>query len=529
MKRVILVLAALILASTAFPIAYVRPQESGHFKLIKAYWGTDKVLEVSAGDVTSLTVVLRYESTYSFKNLEANLSLPNGFEAVGGGQNSSIYYTGSISPGIIVELRFAVYITQGVVKGNYTATLDVAYYVSKYLVPRDLLQIPMEVTGRPILRMNALNESLYEGRQLAMVSLSNEGDAIARDVRIAKVYSSSATAMTDGDEMLHEIEPNRSLAVPLILFVPTGMKGKIVPLTMEASCLGPRNVMYQFSETIQLPVKPSSPVPVLAVNLDPRTLSIGRSSKAYIELRNTGNHSLSEIKLTLSPDAVLKVFGPTVLYVDRLGPGESKRIETEVYVPSTTTATTGTLTIATAYVDEELWLSQSENNIVSILLRGLIEISLTDIAIIPATPVVGSPFSITITVTNIGTTTAYAAYAIPSLEDLPLRTFGPISTYIGNIEINLPTTFTINLQLLNTTQSRITLSVTLSYLDNLRTTHAATFNVQVNVGSPTGSSSQTIEQRRLLLPVSGLFIGIAAVVITAVVLILVLKRRRKAK
>jgi len=170
----------------------------------------------------------------------------------------------------------------------------------------------------------------------------------------------------------------------------------------------------------------------------------------------------------------------------------------------------------TTYFDEDSWLSQSETHQLTVLLRGLIEISLTDFAVIPSTPRSGSPFSITVTITNIGTSTAYAAYAVADLEGLPLSTFGPRSTYIGNIETNLPTTFTVNLLVGNTTETSMKLPVTLRYMDNLRSLDNVTFEIPIDVLGPStsGSSSQGG-------PVIGTFLGIPGLIFIAVAIVAV--------
>jgi uncharacterized membrane protein len=263
----------------------------------------------------------------------------------------------------------------------------------------------------------------------------------------------------------------------------------------------------------------------LALDLDPRELSIGQSTKIDIVLDNAGNHRLSEIELTLSPDNILKIFNGTVLRVGGLGPGESVRVETEIYVPPTTASPTARLTVGASYVDEDLWSVQSESYQLSILLRGFIEISLTDLVVIPSQPVSGSPCSITVTVTNIGTSIASAAYAIPSLEGLPLTSYAKTS-YIGNIGINDPTTFTISLQVESTTVESVTLPVTLLYMDNLRTLHNVTFSVPLTIIQPTAPPSESSNQGRWL-PGGGWLIGLVVVVVVAAAIVLVAWRRGK--
>jgi len=530
MKRSGLYLVLLVLAASALSIAPVRSDDAGYFVLVKAYWGTNQPMEVSPGDVATLTIVLRYDVTIAFRSLEANLSLPTGFEAVGE-PNASTYYAPAATLGdlSLVELRFPAFITFAVEAGNYTAVLYLHYRISsrpnEIILYEDELEIPFEVTGKPSIGAKLSSDSIREGKQQVLVELSNEGDAPAKNLEITRVYSGSASVELEGAESLGNLNPDGTVTVALNLFVPTGMKGRLVPLTVEATYLGPRNVVYMLSETLQISVRPSDPVPPLVLSLDARELSIGESSKVHIDLVNQGSHSISDLKLTLSPDSSLNVFGPTVLYIDRLGPEESERIEAEIYVPSTVMGTSATLVATVTYFDEGLWVSQTETQRLSLLLRGLIDMLLTDFVVIPGSPRPDSPFSVTVTVTNTGTSTARAAYVVPMLEGLPLGSFGPKSAYIGNIEPNIQTTFTVNLQVQNTTQASTVLPMTLSYMDNLRSTHNITFTIPITIDQSSSPSQPGQPSQSSPLPLLGFLLPIAAIVAVVVVVAWVLKRK----
>jgi len=218
------------------------------------------------------------------------------------------------------------------------------------------------------------------------------------------------------------------------------------------------------------------------------------------------------------------------LYASRLEAGSNASVYTEIYVAPTTTAPTATLTVTATYLDEDLQIVRSDDYRLIVLLRGSIEISLTDIAVIPSTPVSGSPFSITVTVTNIGTSTASAAYAIPTLGNIPVRPFGSRSVYIGNIEVNLPTAFTLNLQLDNTTESSTTIPVVLSYMDNLRTAHNITFSVPITITPKTSSTSTTQQRGYSILGIPLFtFVALLAVFAAIIVISVFLMRRRMRK
>jgi len=75
-----LLLILILVSSISFviPVECEESYDDIHFRLIKAYWGTDQPVEVSPGDVVTLSVVLRYEKGWSFRSLKAVLFLPEG-------------------------------------------------------------------------------------------------------------------------------------------------------------------------------------------------------------------------------------------------------------------------------------------------------------------------------------------------------------------------------------------------------------------------------------------------------------------
>lgn len=527
MKSVGFFFILMMLIASVTIVPPIRSETPTYFKVVIVYWGVDHPIEVSPGDVATLAVIVQmstYESAPTVQGVKAELSLPEGFKAVGG-DKALTYYSGTISLGSVIRLEFPIYIGRDAVKGRYSTGINLTYYIGQNLPREEVLDIAFEVTGKPDIDIEAQDISVREGSQQTYVTIFNEGDAVADNLEVASINSNSASVELEKERSLGELEPGNKVIVPLRLFVPTGMSGKIMSLNIDVGCLGPRNVAYSFSETLQLPVKPSNPAPPLALSLDPNEVTIGKSNKVHIDLFNTGDRRLSEIRLTLSPDNILKIFGSTNLYLDTLGPKDHLRIETEVYVPSTAITPTASLAVTVTYLDDDLWMTYTESSLLSVLLRGLIEITMTDVAVIPSAPHPGGPFSITITITNLGTTTAYAGYAIPVLEDLPLKTFGPKSVYIGNIELNLPTTFTINLQLENTTESKIALPVTLRYMDNLRSTYNITFSIPINVGSQTSPPSQTPGTGGYLAT-GNLVIGAIAIVAVVAAVIIIVRRRR---
>jgi len=348
MKKIRLSCAILILVTLTFftlpvftvPVRSDKLVVSGYFTFVKAYWGTNPQIEVSPGDVATLTVVLMYESTYSISNVEANLSLPNGIEAVGGGDKAITYYTGAISTGSLVKLEFPIFITRDLEKGNYTANLNLEFYVTKIsCFCLDELEVIFEVTGKPNINVKVLNENLYEGKQQISLLLSNDGDAVAKNLVISKVYSSSTSAEfeaeIDNAKFLNSLEPGDNIAVPLQIDVPTGTKGKILPLTVEVSYLGPNNIAYAFSESQQLLVKGVDEVRVTTKYPDV-TVEAGKVVQYPITITNSGDTDRLLLLSVEPPTGWTVVFKSGTLEISRIymAAGESENLVIEATPPS---------------------------------------------------------------------------------------------------------------------------------------------------------------------------------------------------
>ncbi|MEM1549107.1 MAG: hypothetical protein QXO74_01935 [Candidatus Methanomethylicia archaeon] len=499
---------------------------SGDFKLLSAYWGSTSPIEVTGGDYTSIVVLLRYEGKWSFNNLMAKLNLPNTIKASNPDNKAVIYYKSTINPGTIIQLEYQVYITPQASKGVYLLTLELEYFVPNYGLTIDVIHIPMEITGRPNIQMRIANETVFEGKQKITLNIENIGDAEAYNLQITKVYSSSITINTINNTYIECIKPNETFTSMLDVYIPSTMKGKTIQVNVDVIFHGPRNSIYTKTYTIQTLVNPQEIPPQINVQLSTGELYIGKINSINARIINTIDADLRDVKITMSTDAILKVFGTSTTYVERIKPGQIMEIPMEIYVPLTTSAT-GSLTIVVSYYDTEKQISRSETNQFTILLKGFIEITLTDVTIIPSSPRPGSPFSITITITNTGTSTAYATHAIPILENLPIQPFGSRSVYIGNVDVNMPTTFTLNLQLLNTTQSQVKLPVMLRYMDNLRYISNVIFNITINISPAITTTTTTQSRGTITTIITNPITIISTIIIVAVIIGMIIMRRRK--
>ncbi|MBM3291276.1 hypothetical protein FJY84_01200 [Candidatus Bathyarchaeota archaeon] len=494
--------------------------ESGHFTVLDSYWGTDQRVEVSPGETAIFTIVLRTELLGTVKNIEANLTLPEKFQSQSGTNIASTYSSSSVTQGMQLKLQFSIFIEPDASLGNHSAQLEMRYYQNG-VTWQDPVEINLKVTGRPEIKVKTINNELVEGKQSTNLEVTNVGKADATNFKISEISSSSVIVE---DYLFDElIESSGKQLINLHLMLPSGTKGKVFTILVKGSYYGPLNIAYQFSQSIQFIVKSAESKPILSVNLSKSELSIGKSDNISIILKNNGLENVSGVSVSLTVDSILKLFTPSELYIEQISSSKESSLLTQIYVPPTTQAATSTLGIIINYFNEGIRLTDSYEQKFNLLLRGNIEISLTDVTVIPSSPRMGSPFSITMTVTNIGTSAASAAYAIPDLTNLPLSSFGSKSSYIGNIEINSPITFTLNLQASNSTTTNIILPVTLKYMDNLRTIHEENFTVSFQLSPPvkTDTTNNTNSGNNI-----NFYYYIAAGIIGLIFVGLILWRRR---
>lgn len=144
---------------------------------------------------------------------------------------------------------------------------------------------------------------------------------------------------------------------------------------------------------------------------------------------------------------------------------------------------------------------------------------------------VGRPGSVTITLVNVGTTTATATYIIP-VETEYVRPLTR-STFIGNVQVNTPTTFTISFMVEKKPRGEVvTLPLVVTYMDNLRMEHNTTITIPVKVSTAPQHTQHSVGKgtRSSPTPQTPLMVGVSivvAVVLLALLYLLLLRRRRK--
>jgi hypothetical protein len=260
---------------------------------------------------------------------------------------------------------------------------------------------------------------------------------------------------------------------------------------MAISYLDSNSVQRSDSRSFGLTIEVTPTSSPLAIELKPESLVSGTVNNQTLTLRNTGLTRLETVSASFSfPGSAATLLEPDIYQTTAIAPGKSVIVGVRAYVSSAAAASV-VLQVSLKYYDERQVLTQ-ETRSLGLLSRGVIDLKLVDYSVIPDTPYPGQIFSLTATLTNMGTITASAVTATPNLTSA-FTIFGANSVFVGDVLVDNPVTFTLSLQVSNeTAPGPSDIVVELSFLDNLRSSLSVNEVIPVSViEKPQPASTQS--------------------------------------
>lgn len=376
---------------------------------------------------------------------------------------------------------------------------------------------PVEMT---MFKISCDNAYLKVGEaNLVKVLLENLGKTPLKNVTLS-VSTSQPISLIEGDgkTFLGTLRPQDKVETALKMYVsPTSQTSSTVTFTVTyydaSGALKSENryITFLLNTTTRL-----SPI---SIKVNPTTLVAGKLNDIEVLLTNTGDKAVKSLSMAFSfPSSQVIWLTPDVFQAEKISAGETVTVKGRAYNPPTAITST-TLQMSIKYYDESGNLYQ-ETRSVGILSQGIIELKVIDTTVLPEKPSQGQIFSATITITNVGTVTASSVTVLPQLPQ-GFRMFGSKSIFVGDMQVNVPTTFTLSIQALNTTEPKTySIPVTITYYDNLREPHALNLSLTVDiqeknsVTSTTAARGNALNLPSLTLPiVLGLVLFVAGYVI----------------
>ncbi|MGD0330664.1 MAG: hypothetical protein ABSB40_09510 [Nitrososphaeria archaeon] len=517
-------------------------------------WNTTNPVIVGSEELISFPIQLKGDVTLSFNTSQVYLIpdqvnvVPIQLDNTGSGNASDISISAvvpaqtsllnqfelipTLNAHSSMLLNLSVYIPPSA--GNTPMTFYLtANYENAYLISQTVsasLGFIVKSFSAPILKLTSSTSNLAPGSTTPVTfTLENDGQTVVGNISLELSAQSPITLLnTDGVFNIGTLNPNQNQEISVSVYVPIGATNA-ASISFTFSYLNPSGIAGSDSGYLSFLLSTTSTISPIVLNVKPTALVAGKVDNMTITLSNGGTTQINSVSMTFAfAGSSITWLQPALFQIAELAPGQSVNITGEAYASTSATASTQ-FTISTNYYDSNGVLNQIVRNF-GILAQGLVDMEVVSSTILPTAPTVGSIFSATVTINNVGTISAASVTATPQLPQ-GLRIFGSTSVFIGTMPTDSPTTFTISVETTNTTKpGRYVLPVTLTYFDNLRNSLSTKITLNVDIVNQTSTVTFTRTPGTTSTGI-GLFsitlLIVIAVVILGVGYYLVRKRKRK--
>ncbi len=340
--------------------------------------------------------------------------------------------------------------------------------------------------------------------QDVMLSLNNPKGVYSTTLNAGTIPANA----TDTFEMPVFVYANASL------FVPAG-----ITINYYYYVLYTDNEVKNVSFTVR-----SCPQP-LAATVSPKIITAGAIENLTVNITNTGSETLNAISVSMampSADAVLLSAQP--VEINSIGPHSSIMLNQRVYVSRNASESfPDNLTIN--YYNGST-LSQA-SNYTQLLTTGIINITSSSLTLSPSTPSPGSIFSISLVLTNTGTSSASAVTA----AIVPTRGFSPYSgnsVFVGSIGADSQVPVTLTLTSSPDTQNGVySIPIRINYLNSIRQNVSQEITVPVRLAMAGAFNASNLTKAYTTRASGSGLISLLLIIIIIVLLILYYRERKK--
>lgn len=467
-----------------------------------------------AGSLNNLTFSLSNQGSGPASQVSVTVTPPPSVSVTG--QISTI---GSLPASSFSSQTLQVYVPASAAGLALTFTLT-ASYRDAYSNPRTVTQtlgfyVLTLQTGSLSLSSTVTSLSVGQTNSVSLFVQSNWSSPIKSLFVVVAAQAPLSIVGSDGSFSISGLGASQTASIAISLYVsPTSAYSW--PITVTSTYVSVDGSLHSDQKTLSFLLNSQFGLSPLSLSVQPSTLTSGKVNNLTLAISNTGSYQITRLTATFSfPGAQINWLQPDIFQAQAIPPGQNATVQARVYAPPLSTTTT-TLQVSLKYYDNNNVLN-TETRSLGLLARGAVQLTLVDLSTVPQNPTPGQIFSATATVTNIGTITASA---VTATADVPagLRIFGSKSVFVGDMQVNTPTTFTISFFVENETRpGNYQIPVQLTYLDNLRSQLSAGLTVAVQVtGNPT-SAPATQRQRTLGFPFTLEVLAAIVAVITLIV------------
>ena len=479
--------------------------------------------EIDFGRNNNLTLKIKNIGDADAKQVSIVLNMPGaGMSPLSLVNSDGKWYFDTIKVNEEIEIPITIYASVSSVGQTYQLPITISYsdYIkskteTKYLT----LIVPFSTSPLVDFEINVNPQDLNAGELNKIhIYLYNKGDSDASYVQILlNMPSGLVLKESDGHWSIDKIKSGESIDLEVNIYVSPLASGNTYQIPIILTYYDSLLRMKQETRYISLNVPTVySKQAVIDVSLNKNELKSGEINNLNLTIKNEGNGIAKSIfiSLTIPIQSVILLDSDGNWYIDELKPGENITIPLKLFASPSSSGLLTTFTFSISYIDTNLKNKQQISNI-GMIIRGVVDIIVLDSSVFPSQITIGKPFSITVSIINLGTTTAQSVMIYPS-ESNGIKPVSYDKIFLGDLSVNTPSSFTISYYATNITSGRYILNLEYTYKDNLGQSFKGILNVPVNILISTNTTQVKTSSEfsfNIIYPIIIIIIVIALVVV----------------
>ena len=313
------------------------------------------------------------------------------------------------------------------------------------------------------------------------------GAATMESLQLSIVNSKSAYTVGNGTVSAVNVTANKTVVVPMHIFVSLNASSLIsTGIGINYQYL----TLYSDSEVRNISFGTETCPTSLSVNVTPEYLVSDMIQNVTFGLTNTGNTTLNYLSIhSALPQNDGTFLGAQPVQVRSISPRSTVYVSQRLFVYNNASQSFP-INISISMYNGTSLEQLSVNPIV--LSSGLINITSSSITLSPSVPTPGSIFSVSMVLTDIGTSKA-AAVTAAALPTQGFEPYGSNSVFVGDIGVDTQTPVTITLSSQGSLKpGNYIIPVRISYLNSLRQNLSSIVYVPVQISRPLSSNGLVV-------------------------------------
>lgn len=480
--------------------------------------------ELEPGTINNVILKVRNIGDMDAKQVIITLSsTPSSISLIG---SDGKWIIDSIKVGSEFIIPLSIYASS--TSGQYQIPITLSYYdnvksktETRYLT----FIIPIAISPYVDFELSITPQEVKVGEiNKAFIIIHNNGNGIAKNIQVNLITTSLPLVLfnSDGKWLIEELRPNETIKIEVNLYATTSGAYQL-PLTISYydSFLRIKQENYYLAVKVQ---PTFSPISIIDVNLSNSIIKAGEVNEVELIIENVGDGDVNSLLISVGLPGMVALLGMDGnLYLNKLRPGEVARLPLKIFALPSASGSLISMTITASYFDDG-GKSKQQSSSLGLIIRGSPDFVILDSYVYPPQISPGTQFSLTVSMINLGTSTAQSMIIYPK-QSKDLRPTSDEKIFIGDVAVNVPTSFTISYIAENITSGRYAISMDYSYRDSLGQTYRGTLEIPVNISirQQVATTTHSITSSFTLF---NPYILLAVFALVAVVLTVYVKKRR---